>query len=145
RDEERDEIGSQLKTPGSCVRAAAIELVEDRPHLSRDRGETAQELSLERKAESACGYHGGEPLDPVEYATRDAVPRRHCFREIRAAELPRAERAEIDPLRARDPVGERDRGQNVGHHDGGRVDHRWLEYGRGPAGHHRRAESALVR
>src|SRR5207245_4924435 len=107
--------------------------------------ETTEELRLERKAERARDDDDGEALHAIEQAPRDAMQRSDRLREIRAAELPRAERAEIDPLRARDPVGERDRGQNVGRHDGERVDHRWLEYGRGPAGHHGRAEGDLVR
>src|SRR5439155_12166317 len=47
-DQKADPVRRELKAPGGGVRAATVELMEDRPHLSRDRGEAAEELCLER-------------------------------------------------------------------------------------------------
>ena len=89
-DEERDEVGGELKAPCRRVGAAAIELVEERPHLSCDRDDPADELRLGRKAELTRDDDRGEPLQRIQQSAGDAVPRREHFREIGSAELPRS-------------------------------------------------------
>ena len=92
--------------------------MEDRPHLSRDRGEAAQELRLDREPEQPRDDDGREALRAVEQPAGDTVQWRYGVREIGSTELARSGRSQIDAFRARDPIRERDRGGEVRDRDG---------------------------
>jgi hypothetical protein len=76
RDGERDEIARKLEAPHRGVGAATVELMEDRPHLTGDRGEAAPKLRLEWKAERLGDHHRSEALRRIQQTAGDPVPRR---------------------------------------------------------------------
>src|SRR5256885_249872 len=65
-DEKGDEIRGELEAPGRGVRATAVELVKHGPRLPGDRGEAAEQLGLDRKAERARDHDRREALRPIE-------------------------------------------------------------------------------
>ena len=97
--------------------------MKDRPHLPRDSRQAAEELCLEREAERSRDHHRREALGAVEDPARDAVQRADRRAEVGATKLPRSCRAKVDAPRPGDPVGERDRREDVCERDGERIDH----------------------
>src|SRR5207249_3114713 len=79
-DEERDEVARELEAPRRPVRPAAVEMMEDRPHLAGDRREAAGEPHLERKAEA---IHTA----PKPFAASSSPPARPCKGPTEAARL----------------------------------------------------------
>ena len=67
---------------------AAVEAVEDGPQLAADRGETAEQLHLERQTGRAGDEHRGEPLPGVQQPAHDPLGRADALPEIAATELP---------------------------------------------------------
>src|SRR5439155_5508593 len=121
RDNERDEIDGELEAPCRPVRPPAVEAMEERPHLPRDRGEPAGELDLAWQAEGRWDGHRREALQRIQETAGETVEGADRRGEIAAAELARAGPVEVDARQTRDPVGERDGADEVARDDGERL------------------------
>src|SRR5712692_141965 len=118
-DERRDRIGRERKAPARRVGAAAIELMEDRPHLTHERGDATRELGVKIETQGARHRYRQETLRAVERAAHDARCEPDALREIATAQLALADRAQVHAVRARDPVREGNGREQVGHDDRG--------------------------
>src|SRR5688572_7232110 len=87
------------------------------PHLTDQRGDAARELFLQGESQRASGDDREETLRAVECAAEDALREADALLKVAAAELSLTDRAQVHAVRARDPVGKRDRTQQIRHDD----------------------------
>ena len=112
--------------------AALLEPEEDRPRVP-DHGRASREHAGQRSGHLGGDERGHEPLRDVEEHDGHAVPPAERTPDVRRADVPAADGADVDVLRrAHEPVPEGHGPDEVGRGDEERRRHRSGAYGRMP-------------